>query len=65
MSQTEKVLMNMEGLDGRCEAEMPVERRLRVRVLKELLRVIDEALEGVEPSGEPAWVSAREARESA
>jgi len=53
----------MEGLDGRCEPEMPVERRLRV--LKEVLCVIDEALEGVEPSGEPAWVSVREARESA
>jgi len=56
-------MKNMEGLDGRCEAEMLVERRLRV--LREVLRMIDEALEGVQPSGEPAWVSVREARESA
>jgi len=53
----------MEGLDSRCEAEMPVERRLRV--LEGVLRAIDEALEGVEPSEEPARVSVREAREGA
>ncbi|WP_460024561.1 hypothetical protein [Infirmifilum sp. SLHALR2] len=52
-------------MDGACDGQHEKISRHRLRVLKEVLRVIDEALEGVEPSGEPAWVSVWEARESA
>jgi len=52
-------------MNGACDGQHEKIPRHRLRMLEEVLRVIDGALEGVEHSGEPAWVSVREAREGA
>jgi len=54
-------MKRFRDVDWRREIEGSVERRLRG--LKRALRSIEEALAGVQPSKEPAWVSVRAARE--
>jgi len=57
-------MRELKDVDWRKEIEEFIERRLRELELKRTLRSIDEALEGVQPAGEPAWLSVRMARES-
>jgi len=57
-------MRELKDVDWRKEIEEFIERRLRELELKRTLRSIDEALEGVQPSGEPAWLSVRMSRES-
>ncbi len=55
--------MKRVGVNWRAEIEKFIEERLREEEFRETIRSVKEALEGVEPSREPAWEAIRESRE--
>ncbi|MDK2464059.1 MAG: hypothetical protein QI223_04720 [Candidatus Korarchaeota archaeon] len=55
--------MKRVGVNWRAEIEKFVEERLREEEFRGTIRSVRGALEGVEPSGEPAWEAIRESRE--
>ena len=56
-------MREFRDVDWRREIEEFIERRLRELELERALRSIEKALEGVQPSSEPAWLSIRLSRE--